>query len=136
MKLLDVAIHILSSRFTSATRVLKQQLDAQGVRVWLSPGCLAELARIASAAAARTRQADESYGESLRRETETRARFIREWTGSDKTFEPPEEDELVAIARKYALPRPWAVAELSASVRDDANVSHIAAHRGTKVVRR
>jgi hypothetical protein len=136
MKLLDSAIDALLSRFTSATRVLRGQLDARGVKVWLSPGCLAEFARIASAAAARTRQADESYGSSLRREMETRARFIQEWTRSDKKFEPSQSFELVAIAQKYALPRAWAVKEPGASVRPDTSSARIPAHRLVKIVRR
>ena len=100
-----------------ATRLLKKQLSAEGVSVWLSAGCLAELAGIASAAAARTRQADEPYESSLRREILTHARFIREWTSSDKKFDRTQWSELVSIARKYALPRSWRLYDPVASVR-------------------
>jgi hypothetical protein len=101
----------------NAARLLREQLSAEGVSVWLSAGCLAELARIASAAAARTRQADESYESCLRREILTHARFIREWTSSDKKFDQTQWSELVSIARKYALPRSWRLCESVASVR-------------------
>ena len=100
-----------------ATRMLKKQLGAEGVSVWLSAGCLAEVAGIASAAAARTRQADEPYESCLRREILTHARFIREWTCSDKKFDRTQCSELVSIARKYALPRSWRLCESVASVR-------------------
>jgi hypothetical protein len=135
MKLLASAIDALSSRFTDAARVLEKQLVARDVRVWLSQGCLAEFAAVASAAAARTRQADESYGSSLRREMATRAQFIQEWTGSDRKFESPQAGELVAIARKYALPRAWRVVEPGASVREATNVAVIA-NRHVKIVQR
>jgi hypothetical protein len=57
---------------------------------------------------------------------QTRTQFIKEWTGSDKKFEPAQADELVAIARKYALPRQWTVTQPGASVREDAKVVVIA----------
>jgi hypothetical protein len=121
MKLLDSLIDSLVPKLTSATRMLKEQLSAEGVSVRVSAGCLAEFAGIASAAAARTRQADEPYGACLRREIVTPSRFIREWTGSDKKFDPTQWSEFVSIARKYALPRPWTVSEAVASVRGYAD---------------
>jgi hypothetical protein len=135
MKLLDSAIDAFSRRFTNAAHVLRQQLAAQGVSVWVSPGCLDEFAAVASSAAVRTRQAGESYRSSLRREMQARSRFIQEWTGSDRKFEPAQADELVAIARKYALPRLWTVTQPGASVRDDAKVAVIAP-RHANIVRR
>lgn len=117
IKLLDATIEFFVSRFTNARRMLKEQLGADGVRVYVSAGCLAELARIASEAAARTRHADESYGACLRREIVAPSRFIRDWTGSDKKFDQAQWGALVAIARKYALPRPWKLSEAVASVR-------------------
>jgi hypothetical protein len=122
MKLLHSAIDSFAPKFTNATRMLKEQLSAEGVSVRVSAGCLAEFARIASAAAARTRQAEESYGSCLRREIMTPSRFIREWTSSDKKFDETQWGEFVSIARKYALPRPWRVSEAVASVRGYASV--------------
>jgi len=116
MKLLDSAIDYLVPKFTNATRMLKEQLTAQGVSVWVSPGCLEEFAKIASLAAARRRQPHEPYISCLRPEIVTHARFIREWTSSDKSFDQTQWGELVSVARKYALPRPWRLFETAASV--------------------
>ena len=117
MRPLDSAIDYFVSRFTNAAHLLKEQLTAEGVTVWVSAGCLKEFARIASVAAARTRQVDEPYLSCLRREIVTRARFIREWTSSGKNFDPTQWGDHVSVARKYALPRPWKVLEAVASVR-------------------
>ena len=135
MKLLGSAIDSFVPKSTNATRMLKEQLSAEGVSVRVSAGCLAEFARIASAAAALTRQADEPYGPCLRREIVTPSRFIREWTSSDKKFDQTQWGEFVSIARKYALPRPWTVSESVASVRAyaDADAAQIPA-QGVKTV--
>ncbi len=117
MKLLNAAIDAFLARFGNAARLLAEQLDAQGVRVWLSAGCLTEFAEIARVAAGRSRQLEESYGSCLRREMQTLTRFIGEWTGTDEKFDSSQCAELVAIAHKYAVPRPWKVTEPHASVR-------------------
>jgi len=116
VKVLDSLIGSFVPRLTNATRMLKKQLRADGVGVWVSAGCLAEFARIASLAAARTRQGDESYESCLRREIVTHSRFIREWTSSDEKFDPTR-GELISMARRFALPRAWRVSEAVASVR-------------------
>jgi hypothetical protein len=134
MKLLDSAIDFFVPKLTSATRMLKEQLSAEGVSVRVSAGCLAEFARIASAAAARTRQADEPYGACLHREIATPSRFIREWTSSDNKFDQTEWGEFVSIARKYALPRPWTVSEAVASVRAYVDAAEIPAQGVLKTV--
>ena len=134
MKLLDSTIELLVPRFTNAPRMLKEQLSADGVRVWVSAGFLAELARIANVAAARTRQADEPYEACLRREIVTRSRFIREWTSSDKKFDQTQWGELVAIARRYALPRPWKLSEAVASVRGRTVATQLATREVPKSV--
>jgi hypothetical protein len=134
MKLLDSAIDFLVPKFTNATRMLKEQLSAEGVRVRVSAGCLAAFARIASAAAARTRRADEPYASCLRREIVTRSQFIREWTSSDKNFDEAQWGELVSIARQYALPRSWRVSEPVASVRAHTVATQIPAQRVLKSV--
>jgi hypothetical protein len=136
MKLLDSWIDAVLARFGNPTRVLKEQLDARGVRVWLSSGCLAELAEVARAAAARGRQVDESYVACLLREMQTLTGFIQEWAGSDKEIDLSKWGEFVAIARKYAVPRPWIVNEPHASVREHTNVTHIQTERPIKIVRR
>jgi hypothetical protein len=116
VKVLDSLIGSFVPKLTNAKRMLKEQLRADGVGVWVSAGCLAEFARIASLAAARTRQGDESYESCLRREIVTHSRFIREWTSSDEKFDPTR-GELISIARRFALPRAWRVTEAVASVR-------------------
>jgi hypothetical protein len=134
MKLVDSAFDFFVPKLTSATRMLREQLSAEGVSVRVSAGCLAEFAGIASAAAARTRQADEPYGACLRREIVTPSRFIREWTSSDKKFDQTEWGEFVSIARKYALPRPWTVSEAVASVRAYVDAAEIPAQGVLKTV--
>lgn len=116
MKLLNSAIDYFEPKFTNATRMLKEQLTAQGVSVWVSQGCLEEFAKLASLAAARRRQPDEPYVSCLRPVIVTHARFIREWTSSDKNFDQTQWGELVSVARRYALPRPWKLFEAAASV--------------------
>jgi hypothetical protein len=121
-KRLSSAIEYFVPKFTNATRMLKEQLAAEGVNVWVSPGCLKEIAEIASVAADRTRQAGEPYDSCLRREIVTRARFIREWTRSDKKFDQTQWRELVSVARKYALPRSWSLVEAVAVVRPRTHI--------------
>lgn len=125
MKLLNSAIDYLEPKFTNATRMLKEQLTAQGVSVWVSPGCLGEFAKLASLAAARRRQPHEPYISCLRPEIVTHARFIREWTSSDKSFDQTQWGELVSVARRYALPRPWKLFETAASVHTDSIAARI-----------
>ena len=134
VKLRNSAIDYFVPKFTNATRMLKERLTAEGVSVWVSAGCLKEFAKIASVAAARTRQADEPYISCLRREIVTRARFIREWTCSDENFDQAQWGELVAVARKYALPRPWRLSEAVASVRGHTVAARISAQGVLKSV--
>ena len=60
---------------------------------------------------------------------ETLARFIQEWTRSDEKVDRSQWGELVAIAQKYALPRPWTVTEPGASLRPDPIIAEIPEHR-------
>lgn len=122
---LDAAIHYLVPKFTNATSMLKEQLTEEGVSVSLSPGCLEEFSSLAKVAAARTRQADEPDTSRLRREIVARAQFIRQWTNSDGNFDLTESGELVSVARKYALPRPWRLLEAVASLNGQAIVARI-----------
>jgi hypothetical protein len=134
MKVMESAIDSFAPKFTNATRMLRKQLSAEDVRVWVSAGCLAEFAKIASVAAARTRQRDESYRSCLRREIATRSRFIREWTRSDEKFDQTQWGELVSVAQKYALPRPWRLSVGVASVRAPSVCAPIPAQAGSSRV--
>ena len=124
----DAAIHYLVPKFTNATSMLKEQLTQEGVSVWLSPGCIKEFSSSAKAAAARTRQAGEPYTSCLRREIAARARFIRQWTNSDGSFDLTESGALVSVARKYALPRSWRLLEAGASMNGHVSVATIPGH--------
>jgi hypothetical protein len=59
-------------------------------------------------------QQGSSYVERFRKELALRADFIQRWTGSDEkmTLQDAETlQELVRIARKYALPRRWKLSD-------------------------
>jgi hypothetical protein len=129
MKLVDAAIDSLAPNFTSAPRMLREQLGAEGVSVRVSVGCIAEFARIASAAAAPMRQVNEPYRSCLRQEIASCSRFIREWTSSDKKFDQAQWGEFVSIARKYALPRSWTLCESVASVSGPTVLTSVARKR-------
>jgi hypothetical protein len=92
-------------------RWLREQLRDLGVTAPLSPGCLDEFVANAAKDAATTRSSDETYAASLRRQLETRARFIHRWTTSDDKLTQPEWSEWSAIARKHLLPRSWTIPE-------------------------
>jgi hypothetical protein len=117
MKLLDYTVRMVVPNLGISTRWLKEQLDAAGVNVRLSDGCIEELANDAEIAAWRgatsARGEAVTYLSCLRAELTRRAAFIRRWTGSDDKFDMTEETNttLVRIARKYALPRPWKLSE-------------------------
>lgn len=121
MKLLDYTVRMFVPNFGIGPRWLKDQLDAAGVKVPLSEGCVEELANDAEIAAWRlttsAHGASMTYLRCLRSELARRAAFIRRWTASDEKFDMTEEMNaaLVRIARKYALPRPWKLSEPVAS---------------------
>jgi hypothetical protein len=92
-------------KLTAGTRYLKAQLSACGVQILLSEDCLKDFVRNATEAVVRTRQQGESYIACLCRHLDARARFIHLWTSSDESFDRPVWEDLVAMARKRALPR-------------------------------
>jgi hypothetical protein len=102
-------------------RWLKEQLDAAGVKVRLTDGCVEELANDAEMSAWRAvtsnRGEAATYLHRFREEIAARAAFVRRWTASDDKFDMTEESNqaLVRIARKYALPRPWKLSDPVAS---------------------
>jgi hypothetical protein len=117
MKLLDYTVRMFVPNLGIGARWLKEQLDAAGVKVRLSDGCVEELANDAEMAAWRLVTSPHSepttYLNSLRAQIARRAAFIRHWTDSDDKFDMTEETNqaLVRIARKYALPRPWKLSD-------------------------
>jgi hypothetical protein len=85
------------------------------VRIRLTDGCLEELVRNADQAVIRSgTHPRQSYVERFRKELATRANFIQRWTGSDEKMTLQDEEtlqELVRIARAYALPRRWKLSD-------------------------
>ena len=115
MKGLDTIVRMLILGQGTASRWLREELDAAHVSIPLTDGCLNELVRDADQAVNRAgTNKERSYVERLRPQLTARANFIQRWTGSDeKIFTQDEESlqDLVRIARKYALPRRWKLTE-------------------------
>jgi hypothetical protein len=117
MNLVDNTIRYAIPALGIATRWLKEELEARGVRTPLIEACLRELVTDAESDAKLTRGAPEAslpYSASLRSELAARAEFLRQWTLSDDRLGPGSE-RLVRIARKFALPRPWKLSDPVAS---------------------
>jgi hypothetical protein len=115
MKVLDSVIRVCVLAPGTGFRWLREELDAAGVSIRLTDGCIGELVRDADAAARVAAPGKpERYVERLRKELAVRARFIQRWTGSDEDMSHPADEELqslVRIARQYALPRRWKLSE-------------------------
>jgi len=112
MKGLDSMVRLMLRAQGTGLRWLREELQAANVRIRLTDGCLEELVRNADAAA--TRSSGRSYVERFRQELAVRANFIQRWTGSDEKMTLQDEEtlqELVRIARKYALPRRWKLSD-------------------------
>jgi hypothetical protein len=115
MKGLDSMVRLILRAQGTGLRWLREELDAANVRIRLTDGCLEELVRNADAAASRSStHSRRSYVERFREELATRASFIQRWTGSDEKMTLQDEEtlqELVRIARAYALPRRWKLSD-------------------------
>lgn len=116
MTVLDHVIRMVVPGLGIGMRWLKEELEAHGVKVRLSEGCLEELVNDAQACASRLMSASSSenpaYLTYLRGCIAERAEFIRCWTMSDeKVGDDETRNRLVRIARQYALPRPWKLSE-------------------------
>ena len=117
MKLVDCTIRYAIPALGIATRWLREELEARGVRVPLAEACLKELVTDAESDArleACSAHASGPYAAFLRTQLAARAEFLRLWTLSDDRIEPGSE-RLVRIARNFALPRPWKLSEPVAS---------------------
>jgi hypothetical protein len=115
MKGFDFIVRWVLLALGTGLRWLREELDEVHVSIPLTDGCLAEFVRHADEAA---RQAvtntGQSYVERLRHELALRAGFIQRWTGSDENLSLRDEQslqDLVRIARRYALPRRWKLSE-------------------------
>jgi hypothetical protein len=115
MKGLDSIVRLILRAQGTGIRWLREELDSANVRIRLTDGCLEELVRNADQAVIRSgTHPRESYVERFRKELATRANFIQRWTGSDEKMTLQDEEtlqELVRIARAYALPRRWKLSD-------------------------
>jgi hypothetical protein len=115
MKGLDSIVRLMLRAQGTGLRWLREELDSANVRIHLTDGCLEELVRNADEAVIRSgTHARQSYVERFRKELAARANFIQRWTGSDEKMTLQDEEtlqELVRIARAYALPRRWKLSD-------------------------
>jgi hypothetical protein len=115
MKGLDSMVRLMLRAQGTGLRWLREELGAANVRIRLTDGCLEELVRNADwAASGSGGNREQSYVERFRKELAVRADFIQRWTGSDEKLTLQDEEtlqELVRIARKYALPRRWKLSD-------------------------
>lgn len=116
MNVVDCTIRYAIPALGIATRWLKEELQARGVRTPLTEACLRELVTDAESDAKLERAAVAAtpYSASLRSKLAARAEFLRQWTLSDDPLGPGSE-RLVRIARNFALPRPWKLSDPVAS---------------------
>jgi hypothetical protein len=117
MKLLDPILKYATPMF--AVRWLQDELAARRVNVRLTRACIREFVLDADAAARLQAAAPTAspYSACLREEIALRADFLRDWTLSDDPVgtEGRYPRQLVKLACKYALPRPWKLSEPVAS---------------------
>jgi hypothetical protein len=115
MKGFDSMVRLLLQVQGTGLRWLREELEAANVRIRLTDGCIEELVVNADQSARRSGTAQgPSYVERFRRELALRANFIQRWTGSDEKMTLQDEEtlqELVRIARAYALPRRWKLSD-------------------------
>ena len=115
MKGLDYIVRWMLRAQGTGLRWLREELDAANVKIRLTDGCLEELVRNADQAVTRSgTHLRQSYVEQFRKELAVRANFIQRWTGSDEKMTLQDEEtlqELVRIARAYALPRRWKLSD-------------------------
>ena len=115
MKGLDSIIRWIVLALGTGLRWLREELDAERVNIPLTDGCLNELVLSADETARYAgTNTGQTYVQRLRQELALRASFIQRWTGSDENLSVRDEEslqELVRIARKYALPRRWKLSE-------------------------
>jgi hypothetical protein len=120
MNVVESAIRFAIPTLGVGIRWVKEELRARGVSVRLTEACLRELVTDAEAMA-RRQAADKtsptSYLGCLREQIGARAEFLKIWTQSDERIDSnvPCTEQLVRLAQKYALPRPWRLSEPVAS---------------------
>jgi hypothetical protein len=115
MKGLDFIIRWIVLALGTGFRWLREELEVLRVNIPLTDGCLSELVLSADETARYAgTNTGQTYVQRLRHELALRASFIQRWTGSDENLSVRDEEslqELVRIARRYALPRRWKLSE-------------------------
>src|SRR6185312_2127916 len=105
----DSGIRVLLLAQGTATRWLREELNARRIRIRLTVGCIEELAREADRTARRagTSGTEGTYAELLREQLGVQASWVRRGTDTDEkvSADDPVAQAFVRIARKYALPR-------------------------------
>jgi hypothetical protein len=117
MTLLDPILKVATPML--AVRWLQEDLAARGISVRITKACLREFALDADAAARTQAVAPGAprYPACLREQIALRADFLRDWTLSDDLLgsDGRYPRQLVKLACKFALPRPWKLSEPVAS---------------------
>jgi hypothetical protein len=111
MRLIDSLRRLVLLETGSAVEWLRDELRVRGVSVPMTEACLRAFVNDADAAA---RQVSVSaYESALKQQIAVRAEFLKTWTGSDEPMNAGDvaRGQLIAIARQYALPRPWKLSE-------------------------
>jgi len=115
MALVDSLPRFLFPTRRRGTRWLREALHELGVTAPLSPSCLEEFVMAAAEAASKSVTANQTYAAALKKQLETRARFVHAWTNTDGELHQPEYEELIPTARRHLLPRSWAIAQTHAT---------------------
>jgi hypothetical protein len=116
MKFFESGIRAIVLSQGAGVRWLREELDSLKVKIPLSEGCMEQLVREADKAAWRglgSSNPRKPYRTLLREQLTIQAGMVQRWTGSDEKLIPEDEirQAFVRIARKYALPRPWKLAD-------------------------
>jgi hypothetical protein len=123
MRLIDSLKRLVLLETSSAVDWLRDELRMRDVSVPMTETCLRAFVNDADASA---RQASgHSYESALKQQIAARAEFLQVWMGSDEAIDANDvaRRQLVAIARQYALPRPWKLSE-SQVVRSPRRIPH------------
>jgi hypothetical protein len=123
MRLIDSLKRLVLLETGSAVEWLRDELRMRGVSVPMTEPCLRAFVNDADANA---REASgHSYESALKQQIAARAEFLQVWTGSDEAIDSNDvaRRQLVAIARQYALPRPWKLSEPQV-VRSPRRIPH------------
>jgi hypothetical protein len=123
MRLIDSLKRLALLESGSAVEWLRDELRMRGVSVPITEACLRAFLNDADAAARQV--SGRAYESALKQQIAVRAEFLKTWTGSDEPMDAGDvaRGQLIAIARQYALPRPWKLSE-PVVVRSPRRIPH------------